>query len=195
MRRPRGLRGRDRGRVLVEVERLGHSLELAQQLRALGAPALDLVGDGLFALRALGIGHLAGGLARALAHGLVLGLLRDVLEPVEVVELLDGGEPDFFLRGVDRERAQHVAVVDARDRGEPQILRGVALGELGAARADRAARRTRACESPASAAFAATSTSACWSPSLTMPPSADDAAGSSSPHAVSCHSSAARSPA
>ena len=68
--------------------------------------------------------------ARALANRLVLRFLRHVLEPVDVIQLVDGSEPDFLERGVDRDRAQHVAVVDASDRGEPDVLRCIALGQL-----------------------------------------------------------------
>ena len=106
-------------------------LDLAEQLRLLGAPTLDLVGNDRLLLRALGLLDLLDDLARALADRLVLGLLRDVLEPIDVVELLDRGESDFLERRVDRDRAEHVAVVDARDRGEPQVLWRIALGELG----------------------------------------------------------------
>ena len=124
------VRRADQRRDLVEIEAVGDGLELAHQLDPLGAPALDVVGDARH-LRALGLGHLGDDLARALAHRLVLRLLRDVLESIAVLELVGGREPDLFLRRIDRERAQHVAVVDPRDRGDPEILRRIALGQLG----------------------------------------------------------------
>ncbi|MCW5808165.1 MAG: hypothetical protein KIT31_37795 [Deltaproteobacteria bacterium] len=115
---------------LREVERVGDALDLAHELRLLGAPALHVVGDGRL-LRALRLLDLGDDLARLLAHGLVLRLLRHVLEALAVVDLLDGGEADLLHRRVGREGAQHVAVVDPRDRGGPDVLRGVALRELG----------------------------------------------------------------
>ena len=101
---PRLLGGGHGGERLHPLEHLGDALDLAHQLRLLGAAAAELVGL-LGPLGLFGLDQLVDLLAGALAHRLVLGLLGHVLEVVLGAEAVDREQPQLLDRGVDGEAA------------------------------------------------------------------------------------------
>jgi hypothetical protein len=118
------------GPGLLEVEALGQRLDRAQPLRLLRLLAAERVG--LLGPRGLaGRGQVVEpACARALPHRLGLGLLRDRLERVLGVDLVERRQPELLDRGVDRQRAQRVGVVELRHRRLPHLGRGRGLGQL-----------------------------------------------------------------
>ncbi|MBE7451929.1 MAG: hypothetical protein HS111_24490 [Kofleriaceae bacterium] len=129
-RRPRRLGLLDRDQRVPPLEDLGQGLDLAHELGLLGAAAADLVGLAR-PLRLLGREQVVELLAGALADRLGLGLLRHLLEHLAPAQALDREQAELLGRRVDGDGAQHLEILDARDRGLPHLGRAGGARELG----------------------------------------------------------------